>query len=285
MKKLIKFLGVSLAALAVMSMSGCGNNVSTSSTGDSDDVAATADSSDTLVWATNAEFEPYEYVDGDSIVGIDADLANAIAEKLGKKAEVMDMAFDSVIPAVTSGKADIGMAGITATDERKQSVNFSDSYVEAGQVIVVRKGSDIVDEASLADKTIGVQLGTTGDLYLTENIPSAEIDRLPKGADAIQELISGRIDAVVIDNQPAKKFVEANSDKLEIVATPLTQESYAIAVAKDNDELLNEINEALQELKSTGELDAILDKYLSTDEPVESATEAATSADVTTTAN
>ena len=185
------------------------------------------------------------------------------------------MAFDSIIPAVTSGKADVGLAGMTASEDRKVSVDFSDTYVEAGQVIIVKKGSDIKDASGLTGKTVGVQLGTTGDLYVSDpkNVENVTVQQFPKGADAVEALKTDKIDAVVIDNQPAKKFVENNSD-IEILATPLTQESYAIAVAKDNKQLLDAVNKALAELKESGELDSILNKYLASDESAETTTSA-----------
>ena len=210
-----------------------------------------------------------------SEVAYSVEEALAIAEKLGLQAEVEDMAFDSIIPAVTSGKADVGLAGMTASEDRKVSVDFSDTYVEAGQVIIVKKGSDIKDASGLTGKTVGVQLGTTGDLYVSDpkNVENVTVQQFPKGADAVEALKTDKIDAVVIDNQPAKKFVENNSD-IEILATPLTQESYAIAVAKDNKQLLDAVNKALAELKESGELDSILNKYLANDESAETTTSA-----------
>ena len=251
----------------------CGSANNSADSSDSSDVKTV--SAGKFTWATNAEFEPYEYRDGDKVVGIDAELADAIAEKLGLQAEVEDMAFDSIIPAVTSGKADVGLAGMTASEDRKVSVDFSDTYVEAGQVIIVKKGSDIKDASGLTGKTVGVQLGTTGDLYVSDpkNVENVTVQQFPKGADAVEALKTDKIDAVVIDNQPAKKFVENNSD-IEILATPLTQESYAIAVAKDNKQLLDAVNKALAELKESGELDSILNKYLANDESAETTTSA-----------
>lgn len=271
MKKFTKVLSIALASVMMLSFAGCGSASTDGTDSETTTEAAASDSAasgDKFIWATNAEFEPYEYREGDAVVGIDAELADAIAAKLGKTAEVTDMAFDSVVPAVVSGKADVGMAGMTVTEERKQSVNFSDPYVEAGQVIIVKKGSDIKSAADLENKTVGVQLGTTGDLYVSDenNIKGVNVERMQKGAEAVQSLIDGRADAVVIDNQPAKKFVAANADKIEILPTPLTEESYAIAVAKDNTQLLEDINKALAELKESGELDAILDKYLAADD-------------------
>lgn len=271
MKKFVKCLAFVLAGTMLLGTVGCGS--SSSESADSSAVKTVSDGK--FTWATNAEFEPYEYRDGDKIVGIDAELADAIAAKLGLEAEVEDMAFDSIIPAVTSGKADVGLAGMTASEDRMVSVDFSDTYVEAGQVIIVKKGSDIKDKSSLNGKTVGVQLGTTGDLYVSDssNVENVTVQQFPKGADAVEALKTDKVDAVVIDNQPAKKFVENNSD-IEILDEPLTEESYAIAVAKDNKQLLDAVNKALAELKESGELDSILNKYLASDDSAEAATSA-----------
>ena len=165
----------------------------------------------TLIMATNAEFPPYEYHDGDNIVGIDAEIAAAISEKMGCKLQIEDIAFDSVIPEVTSGKADIGMAGMTVTEERKQSVDFSDTYAEASQVIIVKSDSAIASPDDLKDKIIGVQTGTTGDIYATDDFGDKNVERYNKGMEAVQALSQGKIDAVIIDREPAKVFVKENT--------------------------------------------------------------------------
>jgi ABC-type amino acid transport substrate-binding protein len=172
----------------------------------------------TLTMGTNAEFPPYEYYDGENIVGIDAEVAAAIADKLGKTLVIEDMAFDSIIVAIQTGKIDMGMAGMTVTDERKESVNFTTTYATGVQVVIVREGSKItsVDDlfADGANYNIGVQTGTTGDLYSTwdlEDEGKATIQRYNKGADAVQALVSGKVDCVIIDNEPAKAFVAANN--------------------------------------------------------------------------
>lgn len=171
-----------------------------------------------LIMATNAEFPPYEYYDGEDIVGIDAEVAAAIADKLGMKLQIDDMDFDSIIPAVQSGKASMGMAGMTVTDERLLEVDFTVSYATGVQVIVVPEDSKItsVDDlfAEGADYQIGVQEATTGDLYATWDLEDeglATISRYNKGADAIQALVTGKLDCVIIDNEPAKAFVEQNN--------------------------------------------------------------------------
>lgn len=172
---------------------------------------------------TNAEFPPYEFKEGDAIVGIDAEIAAAIADVLGKKLVIEDMLFDATIPALVAGKIDFIMAGLTVTDERKKSVNFTDSYATGVQVVIVREGSEITSADSLfapkADGSlwkIGVQQGTTGDLYTTWDLeeidaPTAQIERYNKGADAVQALVAGKVDCVVIDNEPAKEFVAVNN--------------------------------------------------------------------------
>ncbi len=176
-----------------------------------------------ITMGTNAEFPPYEFKEGDGIVGIDAEIAAAIADKLGKKLVIEDMAFDGLIPALTANKINFIMAGLTVTDERKQSVNFTESYATGVQVVIVKEGSAITAADDLfapkADGSlwkVGVQQGTTGDLYTTWDLedidnPTAQIERYSRGADAVQALITGKVDCVVIDNEPAKEFVKVNN--------------------------------------------------------------------------
>lgn len=226
-----------------------------------------------LVMATNAEFPPYEYHEGDEIVGIDAEVAALIAEELGMTLEIEDMAFDSVLAAVQSGKADIAMAGITVTEERKQAVSFTDTYTKATQMIIVQEDSEIAGPDDLTGKTIGVQLGTTGDIYV-EDVEDATVERYNKGFEAVQALMQGKIDAVVIDGEPAKVFVEQN-EGIKLLDEAFTEEEYAIAVAKDNEELLEQINGALATLKENGEFDKVVAKYIG-DDSAEAETEAVT---------
>ena len=221
-----------------------------------------------LIMATNAAFPPYEYIEGGEIVGIDAEIAAAIAEKLGLELEIVDMEFDSIIESVKSGKADIGLAGMTVTDERKEDVNFTASYATGVQVIIVNEGSAItsVDDlfADGASTLIGVQRNTTGDLYTTwdlEDAGLATIERYSKGADAVQALKTGKVDCVVIDNEPAKAFV-AEHEGLVILKTEYIQEEYAAAMSKDNAALFEAVNVALQALIADGTVQAIIDKYI-----------------------
>ena len=215
-----------------------------------------------LTMATNASFPPYEYVEGDAYAGIDVEIATAIAEKLGMELEIADVDFGSIIAGVEQGKFDFGMAGMTVTDERKQSVNFSNTYATAVQSIVVPEGSTILSADDLSsDIKIGVQQDTTGDIYASEDYGEDAIVRFKTGNDAIQALATGKVEAVIIDNEPAKSYVAANTG-LVILDSAYAEEEYAICIAKGNEELLNKINAALDELKKDGTIDDIINKYI-----------------------
>ena len=228
----------------------------------------------TLTMATNATFPPYEYYEGEEgvgkIVGIDAEIAELIAKKLGMTLEIMDIEFDSIITAVQTGKADLGMAGMTVTDVRLKSVNFSISYATGVQVVIVREDGPIQNVDDLFDVggfIIGVQTSTTGDIYTSEDLEEnglAKIDRYNKGADAVLALTTGKVDCVVIDREPAKSFVAANSG-LKILDTEYVVEEYAICIAKDNTDLLEKVNAALVELIADGSVQKVIDKYISTE--------------------
>ena len=250
MKKLIATVLIGVMAL---SMVACGSKKTEST-------EAAEAAGGTLVMATNAEFPPYEYYESENVIGIDAEIAQAIADKLGMELKIEDMAFDSIIVAVNSGKADMGMAGMTVTEDRLENVNFSDTYAHASQVVIVKEDSTIASPDDLSGKKVGVQLGTTGDAYAGD-IEGATVERYNKGFEAVQALSQDKIDAVIIDGEPAKVFVEEN-EGLKILDEAFTEEDYAIAIAKDNDELLEKINGALAELKESGELDKIVDKYI-----------------------
>lgn len=213
----------------------------------------------TLVMATNAEFPPYEYYEDGDIVGIDVEIAKAIAAKLGMELQIEDMAFDAIIPAVTSGKADFGAAGMTVTEERQRSVEFTDTYANSNQVAIVKEDSDITGSDALAGKIIGVQLGTTGDALATE-IKDATVERYNKGLEAVQSLTQGKIDAVVIDQATAEAFVK-KTEGIKILEEKMSEE-YAIAIKKGNMELVEKMNEAIKELKEEGKIDEIVAKYM-----------------------
>ena len=224
---------------------------------------------ETLKMGTNASFPPYEFYDDESgeIVGIDAEVAAAICEKLGYELEIVDMDFDAIIPAVTTGKIDFGMAGMTVTEERMQSVDFTTSYATGIQVVIVKEDSEIVSVDDLfaegANHKIGVQQGTTGDLYCSWDIEDeglGSVERFKNGTDAVLALTSGKVECVVIDNEPAKNYIAAN-EGLKILDTEYAVEDYAIALAKDS-ELTEKINAALEELIADGTVQAIIDKYI-----------------------
>ena len=215
-----------------------------------------------LTMSTNAAFPPYEMTtDSGDFEGIDIEVAGAIAEKLGLELQVDDMDFDAALLAAQSGKSDIVMAGVTVTDERQKVMDFSDTYAEGIQSIIVPEDSDIASADDLAGKIIGTQRGTTGYIYCTDDFGEDSVVAYDDGLTAVQALNNGQVDAVVIDNAPAKEFVAANPG-LKILDTAYAQEDYAIGVAKGNTELLNAINGALEELQADGTLQSIVDKYI-----------------------
>ena len=283
MKK--KVLAITMAALMAASLTACGGGAkettaaATTAEEKAEDTTAAESKDETsaeaaeteaakeaaggkLVMATNAEFPPYEYHDGDASDGIDAEIAKAIADELGMELEIEDIAFDSIIPEIVSGKADMGLAGMTVTEDRMQSVDFSDTYAKASQKIIVTEDSEIASPDDLKGVIVGVQLGTTGDIYVSDlEADGTTVERYSKGFEAVQALSQGKIDAVVIDGEPAKTFV-AETEGLKILEESFTDEEYAIAVKKGNTELLEKINGALKTLKDNGTLDEIVAKYI-----------------------
>ena len=264
MKKIIALLTVAVLAL---SLAACGNSTNQGSQAAGGDNSAAAEASTgTLVMATNATFPPYEYVDGNDYVGIDVEIAGAIAKELGMELQIDDMDFDSIVTSVQTGKADIGVAGMTVTEDRLKNVNFSDSYATGVQVIIVAEGSDIASPDDLEGKMIGVQQGTTGHIYCADTPENGgygeeNVTAYPNGASAVEALKNGKVDCVVIDNEPAKAFVAAN-EGLKILETEFVTEEYAIAIAKENTELLEKVNASLTKLKEDGTLQTIIDKYI-----------------------
>lgn len=222
-----------------------------------------------LIMATEATFQPYEYYDGDKIVGIDVEIAEAIAEKLGMTLEVEDVEFDSIIPGIMSGKYDIGAAGMTVTPDRLEQVNFSDSYATGVQVVIVNEDSPIQSVENLFDESVegllvGTQSGTTGFLYATWDIEDeglGNVKAFAKTTDAAQALLNNQIDCILLDNEPAKAIV-ANNEGLKILETEYSSEDYAIAIAKENTELTEKVNGALKELISDGTVAQITNKYI-----------------------
>ena len=273
-----KFLSVLLAAMLVFAFAACGETEVTDVVTTEEVVDTTAETeaettvADTeapevkvLTMATNAYFQPYEYYEGDKIIGIDAEIAAAIAEKLGMELVISDMEFGSIITAVMEGKADFGMAGMTVTEERLKSINFSSSYANGVQSIIVKEGSAIksVDDlyAEGANYKVGVQFATTGDIYSSDDFGEENVKRFSNGNEAVLALTKGDVDCVIIDNEPAKALVAENAG-LTILDTAYADEDYAICVAKENTELLDNINAAIDALTADGTIDAIVAKYI-----------------------
>ncbi len=253
MKKLTKILLVVMAVVLVLACASCG--------------AKKEDNK--LVMATNAAFPPYEFVDDNNeYAGIDIELAQEIAKILGKELVIEDVEFGSIVGGVQTGKYDVGIAGMTVTDERLESVNFSNSYATGIQVVIVKKDGDIKTLDDVAEKgaQIGVQQDTTGHIYASDTVENGgygedKVTSYKTGADAVQALVSDKVDCVIIDNEPAKSFVAAN-EGLEILETEYVTENYAIAINKDDEKLLNDVNNAIAELKANGKLNAIVTKYI-----------------------
>ena len=216
-----------------------------------------------LIMSTNAAFPPYEMVaDDGSFEGIDVEIAGAIAKKLGLELVVDDMDFDAALLAVQQGKSDIVMAGVTVNEDRKLVMNFSDTYSKGVQVVIVKEGSDVTLD-NLGDQMIGTQRGTTGYIYTSGDYGEDHVTAYDNGASAVQALMNGQVDCVVIDSAPAQAFVEANPG-LTILDTEYTSEDYAIGMNKDNTALLEAINGALKELTEDGTIPAIVEKYIPT---------------------
>ncbi len=258
MKKIIAL--IMAAALMLTCLAGCGSDKP-----DSDKPEFATVKEGKLIMATNAYFQPYEFYDGDKIVGIDAEIAAAIAEKLGLELEIQDMAFDSIITAVSEGSVDFGLAGMTITEDRLKDVDFSISYATGVQSIIVPEGSAItsVDDlyAEGAAFKVGVQLGTTGDIYATDDFGEDLVTSFTTGNEAVNALLGGDVDCVIIDNEPAKAFV-ANNEGLKILDTSYADEDYAACIKKGNDALREAVDNAIEELIADGTIDKIVSKYI-----------------------
>ena len=279
MKKITRrsFMAAAGLTVAALALTACGGSSSTASSAAASSVASSAAASSEaasaaatelttveagkLTMATNAAFPPYEMTtDAGEFEGIDIETAQAIADKLGLELQIDDMDFDAALLSVQQGKADIVMAGVTVTDERKAVMDFSDSYATGIQSIIVPEGSDIASPDDLAGKKIGTQRGTTGYIYCSDDFGDENVVAYDDGLTAVQALNNGQVDAVVIDNAPAKEFVAANPG-LVILDTSYAEEDYAIGVAKGSS-LKDAVNAALEELKADGTLQAIVDKYI-----------------------
>ena len=249
-----KLFAVLLSAMLLLAMAACGEQPQTP-----DDTQEPA----VLHMATEGTFPPYEYYDNGQLVGIDIEVAGAIAEKLGMTLETTDIAFDSIIPGVQAGKYDIGMAGVTVSEDRLQQVNFSDSDETGDQVVIVKECGEVQSLDDMADAIIGTQSCTTGFIYASEDFGDDHVKSFTKTTDAVEALKNGQVDCVLLDNAPAEALVEANPDAgLSILETAYTVEDYAIAINKENTDLQAKINAALAELVADGTLQSIIDKYI-----------------------
>ena len=277
-----KILAMAMALVMALGLSACGGSNSAASSSAAGSVSGSASGSVSngdpafttvtpgkLTMSTNASFPPYEMVaDDGSFEGIDIEVAGAIAEKLGLELQVDDMGFDAALQAAQTGKSDMVMAGVTVTEERQAVMDFSNSYANGVQVVIVKEGSPIQTVDDLANANmIGCQMGTTGYIYCSDTPENGgfgedHVTPYDDGAAAVQALMNGQIDAVVIDNMPAQEYVAANPG-LKILDGEFTNEDYAIGVAKGNTALLDAINDALEELTNDGTIQSIVDKYIS----------------------
>ncbi|MGO5061970.1 transporter substrate-binding domain-containing protein [Lawsonibacter sp. LCP25S3_F5] len=277
-----KILAMAMAVVMALGLSACGGNNSAASSSAAGSVSGSASGSASngdaafttvtpgkLTMSTNASFPPYEMVaDDGSFEGIDVEVAGAIAEKLGLELQVDDMGFDAALQAAQTGKSDMVMAGVTVTEERQAVMDFSNSYANGVQVVIVKEGSPIQTVDDLANANmIGCQMGTTGYTFCSDTPENGgfgedHVTPYDDGAAAVQALMNGQIDAVVIDNKPAQEYVAANPG-LKILDGDFTNEDYAIGVAKGNTALLDAINGALEELTADGTIQSIVDKYIS----------------------
>ena len=207
-----------------------------------------------LIMVTEAGFAPYEYYDGGEVVGVDVDIAKEIAKYLGKTLVVKDIAFDSIINEVKTGKADFGAAGISYSEDRAKNVDFSINYSVSKQVVIVSNNSNINNVNNISNKKIAVQLGSIADTFVTANFKNASIVRQKKYLAAIEDLKAGKVDCVVMDELPAKEIVASNSG-IKILDGSLTNDSYGMVVKKGNKELLDAINTVLEKLKNEGKID------------------------------
>ena len=267
-----KLLAAMLALTMVFAFAACGNDQAEDpgTTPDND-----SDGTKVVTMATSADFPPYEYYEGEEIVGADVEIAQAICEKLGYELEIVDMNFDSIISALASHKYDFGMSGFTITEDRLKDANFSVPYMETKQIVLVPTGSPItsVDDLLAEGSTykVAVQNGTTGDIFITEDVEEnglgLQIDRYTKYSDAVLAVTSGKADCMIVDEQVGLAFAE-QEDNLEVLDTAYAVEEYAIAFAKDSD-LYESFNTALQELIDDGTVQTILDKYIDSDSSAE----------------
>ncbi len=280
MKKVSKLFAFLLAGIMTLSLASCGSDGSSSSAASKASQAAgsAASSSNSenpevariqkagvLKVSTEAGFEPFEYVDGDKVVGIDMDIAQYMADKWGVELEVKDMNFDTALAEVATGNSDMALAGVSKTEERDQNMDFSDPYFSSNQVIVVTADNDTIKgKDDLKDKTIGVQSGTTGDILAVETVGDTDsIKRYDKYAVALQDMKNGQIDCVIMDSYPAQKALAQNEGQIKILDEAMGADEYCVAVSEGNADLQKAVNDILKEMKDSGKLDEIFNKYKS----------------------
>ena len=264
-------LKLALGAMSILALAACGNTSETSDSSATDSAATTTTDklqeikdSGKLVMGTSADYPPYEWhliKDGkDEIIGFDIDIAQAIADELGVELEVKDMAFDGLIPALSTGKIDMIIAGMNATEERKQSVDFTDVYYTQTDIVVIRKedADKFTSEDSLKTAALATQKATVQETYLLETFPDAEIQSVPKWNTAIMSLTTGKVDAVMMVDTVAKQFIAQNDDLMvanfDINSTP---NAAAIAVAKNGGEFLETVNNIVNEMKESGKIEEL----------------------------
>jgi polar amino acid transport system substrate-binding protein len=254
-KRIISLVAVTLMVTGLFV--GCGTKDDSKSTPDASKAGSndTAETGGTLIVGTEAGFAPYEYMVGDEVVGIDMDIAKAIADSMGKKLEIKNMDFDGALLAVQNGTVDLVAAGVSVDEERKKVMDFSVDYVNSTEVVIVNKATPAVASVEdLADKIVGVQQGNIADFYVEENIEAKEIKRYTKFAQAAEDLKNNKIDCIVMDQMPAQDMVAANPE-LSILDGALFEDKYAIAVKKGNTELLDQINTVIEQLKADGKIE------------------------------
>ncbi len=268
MNKFLKALALGTAAsLMALSLAACGGKPASSGTSSSKDETSTAAKLDlvkdgVLIMGTNAEFPPFEYQEGGAVVGVDAELMEAIAKKLGLTLEIKDMTFESLPEALSGKTIDLIAAGFTIDATREQTMDFTDTYYTALQTVIVKSDSGYTSKDDLTDKKIGVQTGTTGSFCAEELTAKENVIGYANGSLAVDALLTGNVDAVIIDNNPAKEYKTQHGDDVTLIENQFDEEEYAIAVKKGNKDLLEAVNNALKELKADGTFQTIVDKYI-----------------------
>lgn len=249
--KMKKWIAVLAAAVMMVSIAGCSTKPAT----------GTKDPTK-LVMGTNAAFPPFEFVEGGAVVGVDAEIMAAVAKEMGVELVISDMEFDSLPTALANGQIDLIAAGFTVRPDREETMDFSTPYYTAAQTIIVSSESTIASADDLTDLMIGVQSGTTGYYVALDYTAEENIKGFANGMLAVEALKNGQVDAVIIDNNPAKAYGDENPDTLVLIEKQFADEQYAIAVAKGNDVLLKNVNDALAKIKADGTFDAIIAKYI-----------------------